>query len=386
MQTKLWTIGYGAIITSTLFKAWALYALLPTLPIYLLETLKMSHSSVGLVIAAFAVAVTLVRPVAGYIIDNFHRPAVLIISLFIMTLGYGIYPLVTTVHALLLLRLVHGSLYSICTSASATIVADIVPPSRIGQGIGIYALSLPVGMTVGPLFGLKLLKDLGPNEMFLGILGVSLLSVLGALCVRSPSKFSGKKRFSLPNLFNAKAFPISLGMFLIMVAYGSIIVFAGIYAEQKQFANVGSFYACFSATLFLSRVFSGKVFDKGYISQLVVIGLVLTALGVLSLGYAGKPIQFLMAGMICGLGFGVLMPTGQAAINNLVVSCERGAANSTYLMSYDLGIGISSLVIGFLFHKIPLAQIYRYTPWVVALAALIFVFIAIPHYHRQIRG
>lgn len=55
-------------------------------------------------------------------------------------------------------------------------------------------------------------------------------------------------------------------------------------------------------------------------------------------------------------------------------------------MSYDLGIGISSLVMGFLFHKIPLVEIYRYTPWVVALAALIFVFIAIPHYHRHIRG
>jgi len=55
------------------------------------------------------------------------------------------------------------------------------------------------------------------------------------------------------------------------------------------------------------------------------------------------------------------MPTCQAAVNSMVKSGERGAANSTYLFSYDLGIGVGSLVIGFLLDKVSLEVIYRYS-------------------------
>jgi len=383
MQNKLWSKEFVAIIASGLFNAWAFYALLPTLPMYLLETLKMSHSSMGLVIAAFSISVILVRPVAGYIVDNYHRSRVFIISLSLITVAYGIYPLVSTVSSMLLIRLTHGALFCICTSSSATIVADIVPPSRIGQGIGVYALSLPIGMTLGPMFGLEVLKGWGPHAMFLAIFCVSLLSVLGAFCARTPSKSLTRTKFSLANLVHTKALPISLCMLFIMVAYGAIVVFVGIYAAQKGFPNVATFFLCFSAAIFLSRLFAGRLFDRGHVSQLILVGLALAAAGVLWLGCAGNPTQFLVAGMICGFGFGILMPTSQAAVNSLIQPSERGAANSTYLFSYDLGVGVGSFIIGFLLDKVSLGEIYRYTAFLIVVAAATFMLKAIPHYRRM---
>jgi hypothetical protein len=53
MQKKLWSKEFIAIIASSLFNSMAFYALLPTLPVYLLGNLKMSHSSIGLIIGAF---------------------------------------------------------------------------------------------------------------------------------------------------------------------------------------------------------------------------------------------------------------------------------------------------------------------------------------------
>ena len=76
------------------------------------------------------------------------------------------------------------------------------------------------------------------------------------------------------------------------------------------------------------------------------------------------------------------MPTCQAAINSLVTSNERGAANSTYLLSYDLGAGVGSLLIGFLSDIVPLGKIYVYTVFLVLLSAGIFLLIAMPHYRR----
>jgi MFS family permease len=383
MQKKLWSKEFTAIASSNLLMAWAFYALMPTLPIYLTRDLRVSHGHTGLVMAAFSISAILIRPFAGYLIDNYHRFLVFILSLSLVTAVYGIYPLVNGVAAMFFLRLMHGATWGICSSSTAPLVADAVPAERLGDGIGIYAMSIPVGMTIGPMFGFEILKGHGSDMMFLAILGISFLSLLIAFFAKTPFKAITRKKFFLINLFHRRALPLSLCMFFIMIAYGAIIVFVGVHAAQKGFSNVGTFFLCFAAALFLSRVFLAKLFDKGYVFQLILVGVVLVAVGMPWLGFAWNPTQFLVAGIINGFGFGILMPTCQAAINNLVDSRERGAANSTYLVSYDLGMGAGSLLVGFLSDKISLGDIYGYITILIILSAAIFVFKAVPHYHRN---
>lgn len=363
--------------------AWGFYALMPTLPIYLMETLKISSRNAGLVLAAFSVTAILIRPISGYLLDNYSRSTVLLISLLVLTAAYGVYPLVSSVFAMLLLRLFHGAMWGICTSGTATVAADVVPSSRMGQGIGIYALTIPIGMTIGPMFGLGLLKSQGPNGMFLAVLGVSFLSLLGAFYAKIPFKPIARKKFSPAALFHRKALPLSSSMFLIMSAYGAIIVFVGVYAGQKGFSNVAAFFFCFSAATFLSRLVAGRSFDKGHILQMVLLGLVLSASGMLWLGYAGSSVQFVLGGIVAGFGFGILMPTCQAAINTMVGSDERGAANATYMISYDLGVGVGVFVIGLASERMSLGEIYRYAVFPIALSGALFMFHAIPHYRRN---
>ena len=363
--------------------AWGFYALMPTLPIYLMETLKISSRNAGLVLAAFSVTAILIRPISGYLLDNYSRSTVLVISLLVLTMAYGVYPLISGVFAMLLLRLFHGAMWGICTSGTATIAADVVPPSHMGRGIGIYALTIPIGMTIGPMFGFELLKGQGPNGMFLAVLGVSLLSLLGAFCAKIPFKPIARKKFSPAGLFHRKALPFSSSMFFIMSAYGAIITFVGVYAGQKGFSNVAAFFLCFSAATFLSRFVAGRSFDRGHIFQMVLLGLVLSAAGMLWLGYTSSSVQFLLAGIVAGFGFGILMPTCQAAINTMVGSDERGAANATYMISYDLGVGVGVFVIGLASERVSLGEIYRYAVLPIALSAALFMFHAIPHYRRN---
>ncbi len=383
METKLWSKEFVAIASSTLLIAWAFYALIPTLPIYLTRELGISHGHTGMVMASFSVAALLMRPVGGYLADGYPRFVVFVVSLSLMTVAYGIYPLIGGVAAMASLRFIHGAIWGVCHSSTAPVLADIVPPSRLGEGIGIYALSVPVGMTVGPMFGLAILQEHGADVMFLATLSVSFLSLVLAFFARTPFKPFKRKKFAVQNLIHKKALPISWCMFFIMIAFGAIIIFAGIYAGQKEFSNISTFFLCFSAAIFVSRVFLGKLFDRGYFFQLILVALALTAIGMIWLGYAPSPTHFLVGGILNGLGFGILLPTCQAAINTLVDSSERGAANSTYLLSYDLGIGSSSLLVGFLSEKIALGVIYRYSAIVILLAAGIFVFRVMPHYRRN---
>jgi len=324
MQKKLWSKEFVAITSSTLFSAWAHFALLPTLPLYLLETLRFSPSNVGLIIASFPASVILVRLVAGYLADNYNRYVISTISLAAITVTYGIYPLASTFLGMFLVRFFHGAMFGISTTSNVTIAVDTVPPSQMGQGVGIYALTIPAGMTLGPVFGLEILKAYGPKGMFFAILAISVLSVLGILLAKTPSGNITKRRFSFPDLFHKKAIPISLCMFFIMFAYGAIIVFVSIYAKQKGFSNIGAFFVFFAITIIASRLFAGRSFDKGHVSQLIMIGLALAAVGILWLGYAADQTQFLIAGMINGFGFGILMPTCQAAVNSMVKIHRKG--------------------------------------------------------------
>jgi len=386
VQSRLWSKQFIAVISATLLLAWAFYALMPTLPIYLMKHLKMSQGNIGIIMAAFSITAILARPLAGFILDNHPRFGVLIISLIVSAAAYGFYPLVTGVAAMLVLRLVHGAIWGVCSSANATVVADIVPSVRLGEGIGIFALCIPVGMTIGPMFGNEVLSDYGPKAMFLSLLGVSLLAVIIALFARTPPKVITRTRFSIRNLFHRKALPLSLTMFFIMIAYGAIIVFVGIYAAQRGFRNVTAFFLCFSASIFFSRLFLGRLFDRGYFHHLIVAGLTLTAAGLPWLGLAATPLQFLGAGVVSGFGFGILMPTCQAAVNDLVSFAERGAANSTYLVSYDLGAGVGVLLIGFLAERIPLGGVYASCFFPILVSAGIFTFAALPHYLRHKPG
>jgi MFS family permease len=159
-----------------------------------------------------------------------------------------------------------------------------------------------------------------------------------------------------------------------------------IYAVQRGFSNVAQFFLCFSVAMVLSRFFSGRLYDKGNILQLVLVGHLLSAVGLLWLGYARGPAHFLLAGTTCALGFGTLMPTSQAAVNSLVAPHERGSVNSTYLTSYDLGVGAASLIVGFLAEKIPIGEIYRYAVLPIILSTAVFMLKAIPHYNDHKPG
>jgi MFS family permease len=172
-------------------------------------------------------------------------------------------------------------------------------------------------------------------------------------------------------------------MFLVMTAYGAISIFVTIYAAQRGFSNIGQFFFCFSVAMLVSRFFVGKLYDKGHLLHLVLTGHFLLVVGLLSLGYATNAWHFLFAGTTSALGFGILMPTGQAAVNTLVKPHERGAANSTYLTSYDLGVGVASLAAGFLAQKISLDVIYRCAVLPIILSSFMFVLKALPHYYRD---
>ncbi len=71
--------------------------------------------------------------------------------------------------------------------------------------------------------------------------------------------------------------------------------------------------------------------------------------------------HLLLAGLLLGLGYGILQPLFQAFVTGTTPAPKRGTANATYLLSYDIGIGIGSFVMGMFQESIGLSMGFAVT-------------------------
>ena len=141
-----------------------------------------------------------------------------------------------------------------------------------------------------------------------------------------------------------------------MIPYGAIISFITLYGKEIGVNNAGPFFMVLAIGLGLTRMYSGKIFDRSGPKTLSVTGILLLVFGFFILATFRCYVGFHISALILGFGFGTLFPLNQAMVNNLVKPHQRGAANSTLFTAFDVGIGIGMILIGFLADKIGLAN------------------------------
>ena len=124
-------------------------------------------------------AAILFRPLFGTLIDDKSRRMVLIIGCIISTVISLSYVLAFSIGILLLVRSLHGIGFSATTNASGTIVSDIVPRSRLAEGVGYFGLSNTLATAVGPALSLLLIQHFNFNVLFLV---ASIISFIALCC------------------------------------------------------------------------------------------------------------------------------------------------------------------------------------------------------------
>lgn len=367
------------------FNSFAFYSLVPTLPLYLLNFLAMAYKEIGIVISSFSVSVILFRPVAGFIVDRFGEAKVLRIALFLTSLLYSVYPGVSRLSSFIILRMLHGLLFAITSSSLSCIASSLSSPSRIGSAIALLSLTVPLGMIMGSFFGLKLLDLFGPKKMFLMTFFASFAAFAMSFLVKEKKSLLGiGQSFTLRSLLLKEAIYFAVPMIFPMIIYGSINTFAAIHAKIRGLVSIENFFLIFTVSLLLSRVFTGRLFDRGYIKDMVFSSLFLIFLGTIALSFSFSNQVFLLSAFLCGVGFGILMPSCQAATNVLAEPERRGLANSTYFLSYDLGIGLSSFLLGYLLQWVSMGTMYLSVSFLTVLSGYLFYRYTFPSYEKRL--
>jgi len=370
-KEKLFTKNYIFACAANFLNCLGFFTLLPTLPILLIEKYGILQSQAGIILASYAFAAMLARPFSAYFSDLYNRKTILCGFLAVYSLLFLPYAFLTGVAAFIALRAVHGIFFGGETVCANALVTDIVCESRRGEGFGYFGVCNNLAMALGPMVGLYI------HEFTGGFLWVSITAFLfcaaGFLCILeihlSPEQKKAKptenKGLSLDKLFQPKGIYAGIALLFISYPWGFIFSFSAIYGKKLGISGaMGAFFAFVSAGLVASRLFSGKLVDKGKITAVIQVGsfavsvilALFAAIGFIKL-QNGVVLQilFYIIGLLIGVGYGIMFPAYNALFVNLSPDNRRAAASSTYLTSWDIGLGL-----GLIFGTI-IAQKYSYS-------------------------
>lgn len=382
MENKLWTKDFTLITLANLLMAVAFYFMVPILPVFLSDRFAATESQIGLVLSFYTIAALLIRPFAGYALDAIGRYSIYVISLLLFSTIFFGYVWATSILFVLILRFIHGLTWGSMSSAGSTIAVDLVPLKRRGEGIGIFGLSMTIAMAIGPLIAIAITGDSSYKRLFYSAAGFSFLGLVLALFVRIPKITPVKKKFKITSLIEKKALPVSLNVFLVSIPYGGIISFIALYGRSIGIDSSGLFFLLIAIGITISRVLSGKSFDRFGPKRICILGLVLLIAGLFMLALNQSYFGYHLSAMILGFGFGIIMATFQAIANHKIKADKRGAANSTYLTFFDSGIGFGMLLVGYLIQVMNYSGAFILCGIIEVLALIVFLFYTIPKFEK----
>jgi MFS family permease len=370
-KEPLWTRDFILISVASLFITLGFQMLLPVLPVFSAK-LGGSDAWAGLVIGIFTFSSDLMRPVAGRLLDKQGRRGVYIIGLIVFLLCVLAYPWTSTILVLLILRFIHGFGWGASSTASSTVASDIIPKSRLGEGMGYFGLTSTLAMAVAPALGLGLLSRSGFNTVFYVSAGLVLISILIALPINY-QKPDEQLIIEKKGIIEKSAILPAIVIFFITMTYGSIVSFIALYAAQKQVENIGLFFTVYAAALLISRPYFGRLTDSKGASFAVFPGIICVILSMSMIYFANSLIAFLIAGFIYGIGFGAIQPALLALAVRNVSQSRRGAANATFFLGFDLGIGVGSIIWGLIAEILGYQIIYLLTIIPAIIGGLIYI-------------
>ncbi|MBQ4133589.1 MAG: MFS transporter, partial [Desulfovibrionaceae bacterium] len=156
------------------------------LPIFLEEFLNIGGLLLGIVVACYTITTVVCRPFVGYLIDRLGRKIIYLPSYLLFGGLFFFYPFAGALAGMILLRLAHGVFWGANLAAAGTVVVDIVPVERRGEGLGIFGLTACIGMALGPALGVLIISEFGYRTLFIGCGIFLLLFFLISLTVHIP--------------------------------------------------------------------------------------------------------------------------------------------------------------------------------------------------------
>jgi predicted MFS family arabinose efflux permease len=315
-----------------------------TLPLYTTGPIGSDEAGAGLAFGAFGVTALLCRPYAGRLSDQRGRVPLMLIGAVLAGVGMALFPVTDSLAAIIVLRLLQGVGEAAFFVAGFALLADVAPPSRMGEALSYNSLGLYLGIALGPPLGELLLEQWGYDAAWFGAALLSALAALLALTITEPPRDNADLGHGA--LIHRPGIPASLGFCSSLAAMGGFLAFASLYAADIGMSNASLALLVYGAVVVVSRVVFAKVPDRLPSLPLGAASLVAIGVGLLIAAIWQAPAGLMLGGVVMAFGITFSTPAFFSAIFATAKPSERGAAAGTASAFMDVGIGFGPIALG----------------------------------------
>ncbi len=352
-QAKLWTKEFIISASVNFFVALNFYLLMIITSEFAMREFNSSPSAAGLAASIFIIGALFSRVFTGKFIASTGYKNMLFIGVIAglaMTIAYfGI----NSIMLLFIIRFFHGAAFGITSTSTATIVSDIIPWERKGEGIGYFSLSQILATAIGPFLGI-FFSQLGSYKIIFAACTIAAaISLLMVPFISLPKKEleqrNGMQSSGISSFVEARAIPISIVCLLIYMSYSSLVSFLTVYAKEINLADAARyFFIVYSVVILISRPMVGRLFDARNENTIMYPAIIIFAMGMFLFSQSYYSYVLLLSAVLVGLGFGAIVSSTQTIAVKATSPDRLGLANSTYYMLCDIGMGIGPLAVGFI--------------------------------------
>lgn len=339
------------VLLSTFLAPFSVALISPGLPVYR-ATLGLTDAEASLLLSVILVPGVLLSPVLGLLTDRVGRRPVLIASLVVWSLGGGAIVLSPPFWVVLALRFVQGTALAGLGITTVTLLSDVFEDVQRNAVLGANTAVLSAGAAAFPIVGglLVAVSWTAPFAMYLLGLPVALFAarvleepvgereprsvtylrrVVSALSAREAIVLYGSALVIDLLLFGAvfTALP-----FLLAGTYGLSAVLIGLVVTTGEVAST----VAASQNGRLARRFSDY--------EIIGVGFAATALGLGGAWVAPNPFLIAVATLGFGAGWGMALPSIDAAVSDLVPTQYRAGALSLRGSASFLGRAVGPIL------------------------------------------
>ena len=382
---------FGTLFFSMFGTVTGVGIVVPLLPIYA-SNLGASGVYIGLIFGAFSISRTFFLPYFGRQADKKGRKPFIIVGLFAYTVVSLAFILSKSVESLIVIRFLQGIASAMIMPAVQAYVGDITPSGQEGFTMGLFNMSMFLGLSIGPLIG-GVIRDrfsLGTSFAAMGCLTFSgfLLSFFLLPHTKSEQVVSrGIEPMAWKWVLRDKDMA---GLFLFRLAYagciGVIWSFLPVLADLEFSLSSSSIGILVTLGVFSSgllHVPMGFMADRVNRKMMIVGGGLIITYAIFSFYWANSLGDLLLASVLFGLGGGISMPAlmALAVIKGNEIDA-MGSVMGLLAMAHSLGMLAGSLLAGLMMDVSRLR--HAFPSGAVLMMTCLGIFIVLAYHKKEV--
>ncbi len=385
---RLWTPYFLLIIAIMFFSYVSFHGTNSGTSVYV-ELMGSGTQLAGILASIYSITAAVARLLVGPVIDERGRSLVMRIGSASFVLGALIIGFIQADWTLIVGRVLQGIGFGALTTSASAAAADVLPLSRMGEGLAYYSMGNALAQSVGPALALSLVVLDPPEIMYFAFATVNIIVfVLSAFCnyekhpkslpitsgfrVRMekaedekaedekanpsactedagekkahPEKLKGLARFYEPHALS--------GAMPMMFMSGSncfSVFFAALYGLSLGVGNGGIFFTFSAVSMVAVRLGSKLYMDRVLPIISYTISAVLGLLGLTCMLLAPQlNWLFYVAGFLYGASLGMTLPINQTVAIKNTPDDRWGVGSALFFLLGDIAVATCTIVYGVL--------------------------------------